>query len=105
MDLSLVTHGCDILTEEPVRREKLVWVTSTRHHPPGLSLDPRLPTVALRDDSPLGLGHDLLGDRDDVAVAHAHRAERFGKELRKIVLRADLREPLEREDLDAHGGR
>jgi DNA-binding transcriptional LysR family regulator len=31
MDLSLVTHGCDILTEEPVRREKLVWVTSTRH--------------------------------------------------------------------------
>ena len=31
MDLSLVTHSCDILTEEPVRREKLVWVTSTRH--------------------------------------------------------------------------
>jgi DNA-binding transcriptional LysR family regulator len=31
MDLALVTHGCDILTEEPVRREKLVWVTSTRH--------------------------------------------------------------------------
>lgn len=32
MDLALVTHGCDILTQEPVRREKLVWVTSTRHH-------------------------------------------------------------------------
>jgi DNA-binding transcriptional LysR family regulator len=32
MDLSLVTHSCDILTQEPVRREKLVWVTSTRHH-------------------------------------------------------------------------
>jgi DNA-binding transcriptional LysR family regulator len=32
MDLALVTHGCDILTEEPVRREKLVWVTSMRHH-------------------------------------------------------------------------
>jgi len=32
LDLSLVTHGCDILTQEPVRREKLVWVTSTRHH-------------------------------------------------------------------------
>lgn len=31
MDLALVTHGCDILTQEPVRREKLVWVTSTRH--------------------------------------------------------------------------
>jgi DNA-binding transcriptional LysR family regulator len=31
MDLSLVTHGCDIITDEPVRREKLVWVTSLRH--------------------------------------------------------------------------
>jgi DNA-binding transcriptional LysR family regulator len=31
LDLSLVTHSCDIVTEEPVRREKLVWVTSTRH--------------------------------------------------------------------------
>ena len=31
MDLALVTHGCDIVTEEPVRREKLVWVTSMRH--------------------------------------------------------------------------
>jgi DNA-binding transcriptional LysR family regulator len=31
LDLSLVTHGCDIRTDEPVRREKLVWVTSTRH--------------------------------------------------------------------------
>ena len=32
MDLSLVTFGCEIITDEPVRREKLVWVTSTRHH-------------------------------------------------------------------------
>ena len=31
MDLALVTFGCDIITDEPVRREKLVWVTSTRH--------------------------------------------------------------------------
>ena len=31
MDLALVTHGCDIVTEEPVRREQLVWVTSMRH--------------------------------------------------------------------------
>ena len=31
MDLSLITFGCDILTDEPVRREQLVWVTSTRH--------------------------------------------------------------------------
>jgi DNA-binding transcriptional LysR family regulator len=31
MDLSLVTHGCDIRTDELVRREQLVWVTSLRH--------------------------------------------------------------------------
>ena len=31
MDLALVTHGCDVVTDEPVRREQLVWVTSMRH--------------------------------------------------------------------------
>lgn len=31
MDLALVTMGCDIMTNEPVRREPLVWVTSARH--------------------------------------------------------------------------
>ena len=31
MDLALVTFGCDIITDEPVRREPLVWVTSARH--------------------------------------------------------------------------
>ncbi len=31
MDLAVVTHSCDIVTEEPVRREQLVWVTSLRH--------------------------------------------------------------------------
>jgi DNA-binding transcriptional LysR family regulator len=31
IDLALVTHGCDIATDEPVRREQLVWVTSMRH--------------------------------------------------------------------------
>jgi DNA-binding transcriptional LysR family regulator len=31
IDLALVTHGCDIFTDEPVRREQLVWVTSMRH--------------------------------------------------------------------------
>jgi DNA-binding transcriptional LysR family regulator len=30
IDLALVTHGCDIFTDEPVRREQLVWVTSMR---------------------------------------------------------------------------
>ncbi len=31
MDLSLVTHSLEVMTDEPVRREKLVWVTSLRH--------------------------------------------------------------------------
>lgn len=31
MDLALLTHGCDVITDEPVRREQLVWVTSMRH--------------------------------------------------------------------------
>jgi DNA-binding transcriptional LysR family regulator len=31
MDLSLVTHSLEIITDDPVRREKLVWVTSLRH--------------------------------------------------------------------------
>lgn len=32
LDLSLVTFGCDISSDEPVRREPLVWVTSARHN-------------------------------------------------------------------------
>ncbi len=31
LDLALVTFGCNISTDEPVRREPLVWVTSARH--------------------------------------------------------------------------
>jgi DNA-binding transcriptional LysR family regulator len=31
MDLALVTFGCDVVTNEPVRREPLVWVTSAKH--------------------------------------------------------------------------
>ncbi len=31
MDLALVTFSCDIVTDEPLRREPLVWVTSSRH--------------------------------------------------------------------------
>lgn len=30
-DLAMVTFGCDVRTDEPVRREPLVWVTSARH--------------------------------------------------------------------------
>jgi DNA-binding transcriptional LysR family regulator len=32
LDLSLVTFGCNVSTNEPVRREPLVWVTSARHN-------------------------------------------------------------------------
>lgn len=31
LDLSLVTFGCNVQTDEPVRREPLVWVASARH--------------------------------------------------------------------------
>lgn len=31
LDLALITFGCEISTDEPVRREPLVWVTSARH--------------------------------------------------------------------------
>ncbi len=31
MDLALVTFGCNVQTDEPMRREPLVWVTSARH--------------------------------------------------------------------------
>lgn len=32
MELALVTFGCDVVTNEPVRREPLVWVTSAKHN-------------------------------------------------------------------------
>ncbi len=32
MDLALVTFGCDLATDEPIRREPLVWVTSAKHN-------------------------------------------------------------------------
>ncbi len=32
MDLALVTFGCDVATDEPIRREPLVWVTSAKHN-------------------------------------------------------------------------
>ena len=45
MDLAVVTFGCDIITDEPVRREKLVWVTSARH------------SVHMLDVLPLAVSH------------------------------------------------
>ncbi len=45
LDLALVTFSCDIRTDEPVRRERLVWVTSQRH------------AVHMRDIIPLAVSH------------------------------------------------
>jgi DNA-binding transcriptional LysR family regulator len=45
IDLALVTVGCEIAPDEIVRREPLVWVTSTRH------------SVHLLDVLPIALSH------------------------------------------------
>jgi DNA-binding transcriptional LysR family regulator len=45
LDVALVTFSCDIHTDEPVRRERLVWVTSRRH------------AVHMRDVIPLAVSH------------------------------------------------
>jgi DNA-binding transcriptional LysR family regulator len=45
IDLALVTFGCDIITDEPMRKEPLVWVTSAKH------------SVHLLDTLPLALSH------------------------------------------------
>jgi DNA-binding transcriptional LysR family regulator len=45
LDLALVTFSCDIRTDEPVRRENLVWVSSQRH------------AVHMRDVVPLAVSH------------------------------------------------
>ncbi|CAN5225606.1 LysR substrate-binding domain-containing protein [soil metagenome] len=45
MDLAIVTFGCDVFSDEPVRRERLVWVTSMKH------------SVHLLDVLPIALSH------------------------------------------------
>jgi DNA-binding transcriptional LysR family regulator len=45
LDLALVTFSCDIHTNEPIRRERLVWVTSQRH------------AAHMRDVIPLAVSH------------------------------------------------
>lgn len=57
MDLALVTFGCDIRSDEPVRREPLVWVTSTRH------------SVHLLDTLPIAVSHAGCGWRSMVLRA------------------------------------
>jgi len=44
-DLALVSFGCEVITDEPVRREPLVWVSSARH------------STHLLDQVPLAISH------------------------------------------------
>jgi DNA-binding transcriptional LysR family regulator len=57
LDLSLVTFGCNISTDEPVRREPLVWVTSARH------------STHLLDVLPLAVSHAACEWRSAVITA------------------------------------
>jgi DNA-binding transcriptional LysR family regulator len=66
MDLALVTFGCDIITDEPVRREPLVWVTSARH------------STHLLDVVPLAVSHAGCGWRSRVLQS----LERIGRKYR-----------------------
>ncbi len=67
---------------------------------PRLACDPRRAILALGDHAPLGLRHDLLGHRHDVAVANAEPLERFREERGEVVARANLGHALDRVDLD-----
>jgi predicted alpha/beta hydrolase family esterase len=63
MDLALVTFGCNVQTDEPVRREPLVWVTSARqstHLTPMVGRDAEL--SLLHESGPgetIVIGHSL----------------------------------------------
>jgi DNA-binding transcriptional LysR family regulator len=65
LDLALVTFGCEIVTDEPVRREKLVWVTSTRHH------------AHMADVLPLAVSHAGCGWRSMVLRALDGQQRKF----------------------------
>lgn len=66
MDLALVTFGCDISTDEPVRREPLVWVSSARH------------STHLLDVLPLAVSHVNCEWRSTVLKA----LEKIGRQYR-----------------------
>ncbi len=65
MDLAVVTFGCDIITDEPVRREKLVWVTSARH------------SVHMLDVLPLAVSHAGCGWRSKVVQSLDSAGRKF----------------------------
>jgi len=66
MDLALVTFGCNVSTDEPVRREPLVWVTSGRH------------STHLLDIMPLAVSHGGCEWRSTVLAA----LEKTGRKYR-----------------------
>jgi hypothetical protein len=59
-----------------------------------------------RADPALGLGDDLVGDDQDVAVAKpvVTDGEDAGDELREVIAWSDLRHPRERRDGQARAG-
>ncbi|MCB1376893.1 MAG: LysR family transcriptional regulator [Alphaproteobacteria bacterium] len=65
MDLALVTFGCDIRTDHPVRREPLVWVASARH------------SVHLLDVLPIAISHAGCEWRKMVLQALESRHRKF----------------------------
>lgn len=66
LDLALVTFGCEVFTDEPVRREALVWVTSAKH------------SVHLLERLPVALSHASCEWRKTVQKA----LEDFGRSYR-----------------------
>src|SRR6266540_2186551 len=76
------------------------------HDAAGFSFGPRCPALApVRNDPALGLRHDLLSNRDDVAMPDAELREFGPEECGDIVAGTDLSEALDGDDLDAHAQR
>ncbi len=65
MDIALVTFGCDVFTDEPVRREHLVWVTSAKH------------CVHALDVMPLAVSHGGCEWRSKVLNALAKQGRKY----------------------------
>jgi DNA-binding transcriptional LysR family regulator len=65
IDLALVTVGCEVAPDETVRREPLVWVTSTKH------------SVHLLDTLPIALSHAGCEWRKTVVNALEREGRKF----------------------------
>ena len=65
LDLSLVTFNCNLTTDEPLRREPLVWVASGRH------------STHLLDELPLAVSHGSCDWRRAVLAALEKAGRRY----------------------------